>query len=456
MGSYAKLTLGSLELGTTKDDIDPGLMWIFRPSDKHAQRLDRRHRQQLARYVEEDYFDEYDETNPFTVVEYNCAAYAARDRLDLQGFTYEVAEANFERDLKAEIQRCEGHISEKRFPQLADLYEDELRVLRSLTVESWREALVRIKEEHITGRTIDDLPSDDSQLPLLRYMLRGPSDFYGFPGADHRNVVRIALEAASPQDLLTYDLSDLVAGGWLDEADDLVAVAEGLMEEDFLLSQRVIVLTEGNVDRRNLERSLKLLYPHLVEYFHFFDFNGRRVGGGVGELANLVRAFAAADVRHRMLALFDNDTAAKAAISNLDLDNLPSNIAVRHYPDLSLASDYPTLGPSGAVRMDVNGLAGSLELYLGRDVLEDDKGLLSPVQWTGYDRKIGAYQGELLDKQGVLDRFAAKLAKCEVRPDQLDSYDWEGVRAIIDTMLAAFHHVDAEAILSGSIYEQGS
>ena len=31
----------------------------------------------------------------------------------------------------------------------------------------------------------------------------------------------------------------------------------------------------------------------------------------MGQLANLVRAFAAADVQHRILALFDNDTAAK-------------------------------------------------------------------------------------------------------------------------------------------------
>ena len=225
------------------------------------------------------------------------------------------------------------------------------------------------------------------------------------------------------------------------------------MDEDFLLYHRVIVLTEGDYDRRTLERSLGLLYPHLAEYFHFFDFNGRRVGGGVGELANLVRAFAAADVRHRILALFDNDTAARAALSNLDLDSLPSNITVHHYPNHSLACDYPTLGPSGKARMDVNGLAGSIELYLGRDVLMDEDGALSPVQWTGYDRKIGAYQGEILDKQKVHGRFAAKLACCETDPEQINCYDWEGIRAILDTMRTAFHHTDAQAILSGAVDE---
>lgn len=29
MSSYARLTLGSLHLGSTRNDIDPGLIWLF-------------------------------------------------------------------------------------------------------------------------------------------------------------------------------------------------------------------------------------------------------------------------------------------------------------------------------------------------------------------------------------------------------------------------------------------
>ena len=453
MGSYATLSLGSLGLEVTKNDINPDLIWIFRPSDKRTEQIDRRNRRRLAEYVEEEFLDEYDESNPFTSVEYRCTAAAARDRLDLKGFTYEVAEANFKRDLEAAIQSYEENIRDRRFSQISHIFEEKLQVMRSLTARSWLKALARIKIERLTKKTLDGLPSNDNQLPLLRHMLEPLGETYGFPGADRRHFVRIALEAASPQEQLTYDLSDLVAGGWVGKTDDLVAIAENLMNEDFLLSQRVIVLTEGDTDRRNLERSLSLLYPHLAEYFHFFDFTGRRVGGGAGELANLVRAFAAADVRHRILALFDNDTAAKAALSSLDTDSLPSNIAVRQYPSLPLARDYPTLGPSGGARMDVNGLAGSFELYLGEDVLRDNDGVLSPVQWTGYDRKVRAYQGEILDKQNVLNRFEEKLACCETHPDRLSYYDWEGIEAIMDTMRRAFHRIDTEAILSGAIYE---
>ena len=453
MGTYPTVSLGSMVLGFTKDDIDPGLIRIFRPSDLHTERIDRRNRRKLAEYVGEDFVDEYDVSNPFTSVEYQCTAAAARDRLDLKGFTYEVAVANFERELEASIRQYEGYIRDRYLPTISHVFEERLRVLRTLTVSSWLEGLVRIKAERLTRDSLDGLPGDDSQLPLLRYMLENSRGFYGLPVDDGRHVVRIALETASPQEPLVYDLSDLLAGGRVDEADDLVQVAEDLINEDFLLSHRVIVLTEGDTDRRLLERSLRLLYPHLAEYFHFFDFTGARVGGGVGELAKLVRAFAAADVRHRILALFDNDTAAMAALSRFDPDSLPSNIAVRHYPTLPLARDYPTLGPSGRGRMDVNGLAASLEIYLGEDVLRDDDGMFSPVQWTGYDRGVSAYQGAILDKQRVLDRFSEKLAICEACPDQISHYDWEGIKAILDTMRRAFHRTDTHAILRGAIHE---
>ena len=433
MGSYATLTLGSLELGGSKNYVDPGLMLFFRPSDKRIELIDRKSREQLAKYVVKEHIDDYDDDNPFTRVEYRCTATVARDRLDLKGFTYEVAEASFKAELQAEIQRYELYLTHG-----PGRFDKELHVLRSLTIESWLRALGRIQEECLTKEMLNGLPATDIQLPLLQYMLEHSQELYGFPELDYRLFVRLTVEAMPPQEQIVLDLSDLVFGGWIDETDNLVVQTEALFNGEFLLTQRVIVLTEGDTDRQILERSLNLLYPHLADYFHFFDFTGKKVGGGAGELANLVRAFAAADVRHRILALFDNDTAARAALSNLNSDILPSNIAIRHYPNSSTAQDYPTLGPSGETQMDVNGLAGSIELYLGQDVLRDPCGKLSPVQWMGYDRKMKAYQGEVVDKQNTLERFYKKLTLCEADPERVDSYDWEGIRAILDAMRIAF------------------
>ena len=454
MSSYADVTLGSLCLATSRNGFDPTLMWLFRQTDKRIELFDRRDRARLMKYIVEEAIDEFDEHDPFACIEYRCSASKARDRLDLKGYTREVAESGFKQGLKCEIERIKR--SAELFPSISGIYDERLKTLNTLTISSWLKALERIWRDELTEKEVSSLPSNDAELPLLRYMLGPSGNLYGFPGEGWHHFwlfARLAVEAVPPQEQLVYDLSNVVYGGWVNEDDDLVFQAESQIHTDLQLAHRVIILTEGDTDKRILERSLKLLYPHLADYFHFFDFTGKKVGGGVGQLANLVRAFAAADVQHRILALFDNDTAAKAALSNLLLDSLPKNISVRRYPDIALAQDYPTVGPSGETTMDINGLAGSIELYLGQDVLVDAAGVLSPVQWTGYDHKLGVYQGAISQKDLVLRQFNDKLAQCEGHPEEIDSYDWEGIRAILDTMRTAFHSVDEDAILSSATYE---
>jgi hypothetical protein len=59
------------------------------------------------------------------------------------------------------------------------------------------------------------------------------------------------------------------------------------------------------------------------------------------------------------------------------------NRTIAQLPDLPMLRSYPTIGPTGPADMDVNGIAASIELYLGVDALRDDQGCLPAVQWTG-------------------------------------------------------------------------
>ena len=101
----------------------------------------------------------------------------------------------------------------------------------------------------------------------------------------------------------------------------------------------------------------------------------------------------------------------------------------------------------GVSIMDVNGLACGIEFYLGSDCLSGADGQLTPVQWRGYDAKLRRYQGELLAKREVLERFRAKLAASESNPSCLGQFDWSGVELIIDTLRSAFHAEDKRAHL---------
>ena len=74
---------------------------------------------------------------------------------------------------------------------------------------------------------------------------------------------------------------------------------------------------------------------------------------------------------------------------------IPDNIKIARYPNIKMLEDYPTIGPSGITNMDINGLAGSIEMYLGVDSLTEKKELI-PVQWKGFDSSLKKYQGEIV------------------------------------------------------------
>jgi hypothetical protein len=264
-------------------------------------------------------------------------------------------------------------------------------------------------------------------------------------------MLRLLLDGFSDCETVTYDLTDLVAGGYFDSASDMIQYAEYLISREYDVSRTIVILTEGSTDRWILERSMKLIYPHLAPFFSFLDFDGVRLEGGAGSLANMVKAFAGAGIVNRVIALFDNDTAGNAALLNLKTLRLPPNIKALPLPPIEIGNSYPTLGPSGQSLLDINGLACGIELYLGIDSLTASDGKLMPVQWKGYDSKLRRYHGELLAKSEVLERFRTKLTTCESEPNRLEEFDWSGLRLVIGALRTAFHDDDKTAHLE---YEQ--
>jgi hypothetical protein len=99
---------------------------------------------------------------------------------------------------------------------------------------------------------------------------------------------------------------------------------------------------------------------------------------------------------------------------------------------------YPTLGPSGPVTLDVNGLAGSLELYFGNDVLRLSGDALTPIQWKGHVASVDAYQGEVLEKRSLRVAFNAKLAIARTEPRDSLSGDWSGMVTLFRQLFSAF------------------
>ncbi len=100
--------------------------------------------------------------------------------------------------------------------------------------------------------------------------------------------------------------------------------------------------------------------------------------------------------------------------------------------------------------MDINGMAASIELYFGEDTLRNPDGTLPPIQWTGYERSIGTYQGELVAKGEVQARFQKKLERARRDTTFRESADWSGIHLIFSRVFTAFDRL-SEQLLSSQL-----
>lgn len=205
------------------------------------------------------------------------------------------------------------------------------------------------------------------------------------------------LSAIDDNAIVEYDLSEVIGSGWVDE--------EIARRVDY---EKIIVLTEGKTDVEFISKSIEKLYPHLTNYYHFIDFQEYRIESNASALVKLVTSFAAANIKHPIIALFDNDTTGIMEMRKLSTTSLTDNIRVLKFPDIMLAKKYPTVGPTGKKIMNINGFACGIEMYLGSDILSKDNELI-PVQWKNFNKSEKKYQGEVTEKKYVQDEFRKKL-----------------------------------------------
>ena len=439
MGSYCELKLGSIHLDSAKNTYNPYLLFLFQESDKQVNYTT------IGEAGLSGQYGDLDDDTPLRFFIYSCPASVVRDRLELMGYTKITAQRGFYQAREAQRERFEGYIRDWGPGHYTGHLGTVAGVLESLTLEEWLSAFEEIQTNNYksTNWQSDDY---DTYSPLLKYMLT--ENAFGFPGYDTLMYLRLIVDLFPNDEELVYDLTELANGGWVNEADDIIVMLDAEVSATYSASRRYIIMTEGSSDTWVIQRSLKLFYPHLYDYFKFLDFEGAKIGGGAGMLANTIKAFAGAGIINRIVALFDNDTAASAAMRTLTLIDIPNNIQVKQYPHLALAECFPTLGPTGLSNADINGLACSIELYLGEDVLKQDALAFYPVQWRGYDTGIKQYQGEILGKTDILNRFHSKLEACEKDHNLIENYDWKGLQLILNVILTAFHEQDAEAILN--------
>jgi hypothetical protein len=427
MGSYCELYIGDYPVFSSKSHVWPVIMTLFRESDKsvYARKVNERNSIEWGRIEERG--DELE-----TAVEYRALVKHVRQRLNILGFTLKRVRDEFDQVRTAEAQKLREWSEDDGY----HLWDKDIAVLESSSFEDYLEAYKVILESGVHPvYSLDKFP-DAPQ--LIRYILKENEEFHwGFPCEDIRCFFRALLEISPDEALVVEDLTEVVIAGYYTEEDNIFGMAIHELIGDYPINSKIIVLTEGPTDTEVLQPSLRLLYPYLYDYFSFMDF-GVKLGGGVGPLVHAVKSFAGAGIENRVIALFDNDTSAFSAVESLKDSKIPKNITILHYPDIELARKYPTIGPNGIAHQDINGLACSIELYFGKDVLERE-GSCIPIQWKGYDERLRRYQGEILHKAELKKRFLEKLKRCQENAAVINEGDWGSIHSILRHIFDAFN-----------------
>ncbi len=253
------------------------------------------------------------------------------------------------------------------------------------------------------------------------------SRFYGLDVEETGlwSVFRVILDAFSPDETIELDYTNLYDGGWCDEFPS---------KDDFGV-EKTIILTEGKFDAEVIKASIDLLYPYMSKFYSFINFSEYRVQGSTNFLTHYLRAFIASGINNRVIAIYDNDSAGKAELMGLSSISFPENYRVFCLPELEFANNYPTLGPNGKEVMNINGKACSIELFLGQDVLKENEEFI-PVHWKGYNDKTQTYQGEVMNKALIQDRYREKMAK--IASTGANEYNWFEMTQLLETIFTAF------------------
>ena len=412
MGEFVGISIGEYDFISRKNSFGD-LLALFSPAEL-----------KIEECIAED-------GEPYTRRYFTKNVRQAKRCLDVMGHTLSRAKRLFDYERERTIEHM-----------LDNGEEERLNVIRQeFTFDKWKNAvkkyaIIMAKDKYENGhfRLLEkEIPSNEAEqrvhdsLPFNNdNMFFGIELFYSdqFIG-DYWDVFRVILGAFNEEELLTLDYTNLYMGGWCDE----------FPEKNDYVASKIVILTEGSTDSNIIRDTMNLLYPDMTKYYSFIDFSAYDVQGSTSFLSHYLKAFVAAGIENRIIALFDNDSAGLAEIKNLEKHKFPDSVRIMHLPDLDFCQEYPTIGPSGKNFENINGQACSIEMYLGEDILYQE-GKYIPIRWKAYLDKVDTYQGEIVSKAEVLNRFKRKLERS--KQDGIKLKEWTDLNELLNMLFDAF------------------
>lgn len=408
MGSYTEFMIEDMPLVTSKSYAISDIMLIFRESDKKLFHRKISMRSKLVWGNIED--DEIEEA-----FQYECELKLIKDRLNIFGYKFESIKNKFE-SIKNEFinERYLLLLEDNRFKSMIDdlrkiEFYDYCEYLKFYFYNRYN---LSNSENYLYNLLNNQISYGDKEIFTFNYSIF--------------EILVIFSELLNSGEKVIQDLTEVKNSGYYNSTDNVVEECEKELYGSLKVAEQIYIFTEGSSDKDILETSLKLLYPHLYEYFSFVDYQESKLDGGAPMLTKIVKAFIGSRMQNKILAIYDSDTAALESIQSLNKLKFPKNIKFTQYPNISLLNEYPTIGPSGKSSENIYKLATSIELYLGVDCLTNNQiNDFYPVIWTGYNKALKQYQGEVMEKSKIYDNYLNKIKSFNKKEQ-----DWSGLEAI--------------------------
>lgn len=235
---------------------------------------------------------------------------------------------------------------------------------------------------------------------------------HGMENISAYTILQMLAHNPTARDLpVQWAFNDIEQGGWAERSDFIRPV-----DREF----RFLIVTEGSSDAAIIKHALRLLRPHIADFFDFVDMEEGYPFTGTGNLFRFVQGLISISVLNNVIVLYDNDAEGVANHARCRALTLPDNMKVLKLPDDSSFQSFPTVGPNDKHHSDINGRAASIECYL--DLPAD-----SCVRWTSYNHALEIYQGELLGKTKHMRAFLDQRCK-------MPTYDYSKMEKVLDAI----------------------
>jgi len=414
MGSYTALTIDGYPVDLTKSYVSD-ISSIFFESDKKIFKRSIKNRNSMV-------WGNLDDEDIEVAYEYQTTVKIAIERLELKGYSLSKTKLDFIESKNKRIKELKNFLEYSDFELINNINKDEIELLESSNFNDFIEAFIEIRTKRVRHYNPDKKYNLSN---IAKYLIKGDW-FLNFPFSESEFgfYQRAFLESCNKNALVIQDITEVVNAGYYSPEEEVINKLRVEQQE------KITILTEGTSDINIISKSIQLLYPHLFDFYSFKDFKISNASGSANQLTLEIKSLIAINYEHKVIALFDNDGEGLTQINLLKKINIPKNFIILTYPHLPLLENYPT---SNNKLENVNGIAGSIEMYLGKDILQANEGFI-PIELS--KQKIP--QGKIKSKDNLQKKYYQKVKQCKKDSNLIERFDWTEMKLLLNQIFDSF------------------